>query len=305
MTENNSALKIEKTISVSTAVETHAVLIDWNDELWIFINSVERKETSVFKLDSSFFLKEYTPLPLLITSATLCEKEIVLSGANIEGKPLIIAINNSGEIQSLNILEIIPTIWPVIACSNKIFIAWQENANEIDRGNLNLETSKIEKLPAISVNNPPAMLFPLKETIFAAISEKNKTQLVNLISNEISNLDISQPITVGETIDAIFYGWLETNFVCLKFLKEDKQVNFPMKKASLGNLKAISGNEATLWIQKRELQMDDTYQWKSTIIQENTEMFEIDGFIYTVKSWNDRLVLIQNSRIILLKKFTI
>ncbi len=286
-------------------METHAVLIDWNNELWIFINSVERKETSVFKLDSSFFLKEYTSLPLLTTSATLCKKKIVLSGANSNGKPLIIAINNSGEIQSLNILEIVPTIWPVIVFSNKPFIAWQENANEIKRGKLNLGTGKIEKLPAISINNPPALLFPLKEIIFVAISEKNKTRLINLINNEISNLDISQPITVGETIDSSFYGWLETNSVCLKFLKKDKQINFPMKKASLGNLKAISGNEATLWIQKRELQMDDTYQWKSTIIKENTEMFEIDGFIYTVKSWTDRLVLIQNSKIILLKKFTI
>lgn len=303
MIDNNSVLKIEKTISLPIAVETHAVLIDWNDELWIFINSVERKEASVFKLDSSFFLKEYTSLPLLITSATLCKKEIVLSGANIEGKPLIIAINNSAEIQSLNTLEIIPIIWPVTACSNKTFIAWQENTNEIERGNLNMETSKMEKLPAISVSNPPAMLFPLKETIFAVISEKNKTLLFNLINNEISNLDISQPITVGETIDTIFYGWMETHAVCLKFLKNGKQVNFPINKASIGNLKAISGNVVTLWIQKRELQMDDSYQWKSTIIQENTEMFEIDGFIYAVKSWNDRLVLIQNSRIILLKKF--
>ncbi len=303
MTENNSALKIEKTISLPMTVESHTVLVDWDDELWIMINSIQNKETFIFKMNASLSFEKMVSLPLLSTSSTICKNKLIITGSNFEGKPKIISLNNLGEIQEEIILDHTPTIWPVIACSNKIFIAWQENANEIDRGNLNMETSKIEKLPSISVKNPPAMLFPLKETVFAAISEKNKTQLVNLISNEISDLDISQPITVGETSNSIFYGWLETATVCLKFLKKDKQINFPMKKASLGNLKAISGKEATLWFQKRELQMDDTYQWKSTIIQENIEMFEIDGFIYTAKSWNDRLVLIQNSRIILLKKF--
>ncbi|MDP2686430.1 MAG: hypothetical protein Q8O62_04355 [Aequorivita sp.] len=305
MTENNSALKIEKTISLPMTVESHTVLVDWDNELWIMINSIQNKETFIFKMNASLSFEKMVSLPLLSTSATICKNKLIITGSNFEGKPKIISLNNLGEIQEEIILELTPTIWPVITCSNKIFFAWQEDADEIKYGSLDLEKNEIDNLPAISVNNPPAKLFPLKETIYASFSEKNKTQLVNLINNEISNLDISQPITVGETIDAIFYGWLETNSVCLKFLKKDKQINFPMKKASLGNLKAISGNEATLWIQKRELQMDDSYQWKSTIIQENTEMFEIENFIYAVKSWNDRLVLIQNSRIILLKKFSI
>ena len=301
MIHNNSVLTIEKTIALPIAVETHAVLIDWNDELWIMINSVQNKETFIFKLNLSFSFEKIINLSLLSNSATICKNKLFIMGSNFEGKPVIISINNLGEIQNEINLEVIPTIWPVTTCSNKVFIAWQENSTEIERGNLNIETTNIDKLPPISISNPPAMLFPLKETIIATILEKNQTRLINIITQEISNLDISQQIAVGETSDSVFYGWLEKDNVCLKFLEKDKQVNFKIEKASLGNLKAVSGREATLWIQKQEMTIDDDYKWKSIIIQENTDAFEIEGFVYTVGSWGDRIVVIQNSEIILLK----
>jgi hypothetical protein len=302
MIKNNSFLKIEKTISLPIAVETQAIVITWNEELYILINSAANKETFVFKLNTSLSFEKIARLPLLSTSATICKHQLIVIGANSEGKPLVIAINNSGEIQKENILEITPTIWPVMACSNETIIAWQENATEIERGYFNVETNKIEKLPSISVSNPPAIIFPLKEEIVATLSEKNKTHLINLTSGEITNLDISQPMAIGKTINSIFYGWLEKDTVSLKFLKNSKEVNFHLKNASLGKLNAISGKEATLWIQKQETEIDNDYQWNSAIIQENTAIFEIEGFIYAVGSWNDKIILIQSSRLILLKK---
>lgn len=302
MIHNNSVLTIEKTIALPIVVETHAVLIDWNDELWIMINSVQNKETFIFKLNLSLSFDKIINLPLLSNSATICKNKLFIMGSNFEGKPVIISINNLGEIQNEINLEVTPTIWPVITFAHKIFIAWQENSTEIERGNLNIETTKIDKLPSISISNPPAMLFPLKKMILASFSEKNKVHLINLGSNEVSQLDISQQIAVGETSDSVFYGWLEKDNVCLKFLEKDKQVNFKIEKASLGNLKAVSGREATLWIQKQEMTIDDDYKWKSIIIQENIDPLEIEGFVYTVGSWGDRIVVVQNSEIILLKK---
>ncbi|MBK5212346.1 MAG: hypothetical protein JJE55_01645 [Flavobacteriaceae bacterium] len=302
MKENKAILKIAKTISLPIVIETHAVLVCWDEVVYILINVLANKETILFKLNASLDFEKMAQLPLLSTSATICKKQLIVTGADFEGKPMIIAINNSGEIQWQNTLEFTPTIWPLTTCSNKLFIAWQENTNQIERGNLNLVAHKIERLSPISVSSPPAILFPLKETIFAAISEKNKTTLINLISNKIANLDISQQITIGETTDAIFYGWLEPNTVFLKFLKNDKLVDFPINKASLGKLKAISGKEATFWLQKQESTIDEDNKWQSVVIQENTDVFEIDGFVFSVIAWKDSLAVIQNSKLILLKK---
>lgn len=300
MTENFS-LKIEKIISLPITIETHAVSINWNEDLWVLINLTATKETFIYRLNASLNFEKIVSLPFLSTSATICKNKLFIIGADFKGKPVLISINKFGKILTNHTLEFTPTIWPVIAYSNKLFIAWQENETEIERGNFNMETNKIEKLKPISISNPPAIFCALKETVFATISEKTETRLINLISDEIIKLDISQQITIGKTIETIFYGWMENNTVCLKFLKKNKQINFPIKNASLGKLKAISGNLATFWLQNRQMQMSDEYQWKSIIIQEKTSVFEIEGFIFTVGSWNNRIVLVQNSRIILLK----
>ena len=302
MKEIKAILKISKTISLPIAIETHAVLVNWDETLFILINVLAIKETVLFKLNSLSEFEKMAQLPLLSTSAIVCKKQLIVTGANFDGKPIIIAIKNSGEIKWQNTLEFNPTIWPITACSNKLFIAWQENINQIERGHLNLSTHKIERLSPILVISPPALLFPLKETIFAAISEKNKTHLINLISNEITNLDISKQITIGETNDTIFYGWLEPNTVFLKFLKNDKLVDFTINKASLGKLKAISGKEATFWLQKQESTIDEDNKWQSVVIQENTDVFKIDGFVFSIIACKDSFVVIQNSKLILLTK---
>lgn len=302
MKKNSSSFKIEKIIGLPIFVETHAILMDWNGELWIFINAAENKETFAFKLNASFAFEKITTLPLLSTSAIVCEKMIIISGANADGNPMVVAIDNSGKIQYKNLLNITPIIWPVLSFNKEVFIAWQENQNEIERGILNLKTNKIEKFPAILVEKPPVILFPLKETLLATITKNNKINIVDLHNGKTVAEDILQQVSIGKAQEGVFYGWLEGNKICIKQHINDESDCIPLKNASLGNLKAISGNEVTLWIQNRELTIDGNYQWKSTIIQENTDLFEIEGFVYSVISLEKRFVAIQNSKLILFKK---
>tara|TARA_R110000823_G_scaffold315579_1_gene448349 strand:+ start:133886 stop:134803 length:918 start_codon:yes stop_codon:yes gene_type:complete len=305
MTKYKSFLKIEKTVSLPVAVETNAVLVSWKESLFILTNSIAKRETFVFKMSDSFTFEKIKTLPILSTSAHIFEGQIIVSGSDNDGKAIIVAINFSGEILQKVPLEITPSIWPMVGGTDKIYVAWQKKADEIKRGILNFNNSEIEQLQQIPVENPPAKLIAVPKTLFAIISEKNKTIVIDLITTEQYSLNITRPITFGQTDEALFFGWVESDRVCLKFQHSDEKYCVASKNANIGKLQAVSGNEVTLWLQKQEMDIDGNYQWKSAIIQKDVEAFEIDNFIHTVGAWNGMLVAVQESKIIFLKKQTI
>ncbi len=302
MTKYKSFLKIEKTVSLPVAVETNAVLVSWKESLFILTNSIAKRETFVFKMSDSFTFEKIKTLPILSTSAYIFEGQIIVSGSDNDGKAIIVAINFSGEILQKIPLEITPSIWPKVGGTDKIYVAWQEKADEIKRGILNFNNSEIEQIQQIQVENPPAKLISVPKTLFTIISEKNKTIVIDLITNEQHSLNISQSITVGQSNEDIYFGWMESNTVCLKFQHSEEKHCVASKNANTGKLQAVSGNEVTLWLQKQEMDIDGNYQWKSAFIQKDVEVFEIDNFIHTVGAWNGMLVAVQESKIIFLKK---
>jgi len=305
MTNYKSFLKIEKTVSLPVAVETNAILVSWKESLFILTNSIAKRETFVFKMSDSFTFEKIKTLPILSTSAYIFESQIIVSGSDNEGKAIIVALNFSGEILQKIPLEITPSIWPMVGGTDKIYVSWQEKADEIKRGILNFNTSEIEQLQQIPVENPPAKLIAVPKTLFAIISEKNKSTIIDLITNGQHSINIAQPITVGQADEALFFGWVESDRVCLKFQHSEEKYCVASKNANVGKLQAVLGSEATLWLQKQEMDIDGNYQWKSAIIQKDVEVFEIDNFIHTVGAWNGMLVAVQESKIILLKKQTI
>ncbi|HNP66917.1 MAG TPA: hypothetical protein PKH16_03345 [Aequorivita sp.] len=305
MTKYKSFLKIEKTVSLPVAVETNAVLVSWKESLFILTNSIAKRETFVFKMSDSFTFEKIKTLPILSTSAYIFESQMIVSGSDNDGKAIIVAINFSGEILQKIPLEITPSIWPKVGGTDKIYVAWQEKADEIKRGILNFNNSEIEQIQQIQVENPPAKLISVPKTLFTIISEKNKTIVIDLITNEQHSLNISQSITVGQSNEDIYFGWMESNTVCLKFQHSEEKHCVASKNANTGKLQAVSGNEVTLWLQKQEMDIDGNYQWKSAIIQKDVEAFEIDNFIHTVGAWKGMLVAVQESKIIFLKKQTI
>ncbi len=302
MESYSSHFCIEKIIALPISVETNAILLDWGEELWVFINIVENKETFVCKVNISLEIEKITTLPHLSTSAITSEKNIFISGADAEGNPKIIAIDGSGKIQWENSLKIAPIIWPVMAYNEKIFIAWQEKIGEIERGYLSMETTEIEKLPAILVENPPAILFPIQTTILATVTKNNKISIVDLLNKKEIAENVLYQLTIGKLEEGIFYGWQDGNKICMKNHFNNKTECISLKNASLGKLKAISGNEPTLWLQNQEMTVDGADQWKSTIIQESTKLFEIQGFVYSVVSWREKFAAVQNSKLIIFKK---
>lgn len=302
MTKYKSFLKIEKTVSLPVAVETNAVLVSWKESLFILTNSIAKRETFVFKMSDSFTFEKIKTLHILSTSAFIFESQMIVSGSDNDGKAIIVAINFSGEILQKVPLEITPSIWPMVGGTDKIYVAWQEKADEIKRGILNFNNSEIEQIQQIQVENPPAKLIAVPKTLFTIISEKNKTIVIDLITNEQHSLNISQSITVGQSNEDIYFGWMESNTVCLKFQHSEEKHCVASKNANTGKLQAVSGSEAALWLQKQEMDIDGNYQWKSAIIQKDVEIFEIDSFIHTVGAWNGMLVAVQESKIIFLKK---
>ena len=143
MTKYKSFLKIEKTVSLPVAVETNAVLVSWKESLFILTNSIAKRETFVFKMSDSFTFEKIKTLHILSTSAFIFESQMIVSGSDNDGKAIIVAINFSGEILQKVPLEITPSIWPMVGGTDKIYVAWQEKADEIKRGILNFNNSEI------------------------------------------------------------------------------------------------------------------------------------------------------------------
>lgn len=300
MTDFKPYLKTERIISLPIAVETNALLISWREELFILINALATRETLVYKLNTFEFGK-LTSLPLLATSAVTCKDQMVVSGSDETGNLILAAIDFNGKILKKISPDITPSVWPILGCSEKIYLAWQQQSIEIQRGSFSLGSMKIQQLPPIRIATTSVKLEATSQSIYAVISKKDQTTILDLITSETYALPRLQTVSIGHTEEGLFFGWIDRDQVYLKFQHSEEKHCFSLENPNSGKLNAISGRKATVWFQYREMNLDGDYQWKSAIIQKDTAIFKIENFIHTIGAWQDMLVAVQDKKIILLK----
>ncbi len=300
-----SNLHQEKVIALPIAVETHALATEWNDDLWVLINQPGEHQTALLKVTPDYTVTLVGKVPTLASSSALCGEELIISGSDSVGNVVILAINSSGSILWQHSPDINkPTTWPEVTCDTHPLIAWQDKPASVQWGVLNPANGSLERWPENKVGQPPAKLYAWRETLLAAWAEMGELHILDLRkgSEQVVPVDEGRvaDFSVARSKNGIYYGWTAAGKAY--WMLPPSTTFYPLPHDSHGTFNLISGGPPLVWVQESEDDIDENLNWKSTLIPADSHPHSVSGYVFAVTWWQQKVALVQQSNIILLKK---
>ena len=306
MSQTTPCLQLEKMILLPVSVESHALAQKWQEDLWLLINQPGDRETQLLKITSSHRVEIIAALPILAASMTNCNQQMIVTGSNAEGRPLVIGLDAQGRL----LWEYLfsgpePTTWPVAACGPMPTIAWQQTPDKIEVGMLDMKSATLFRKPAITVGAPPAKIFSWKNKIWGVWAEKNGLHIVDL-AEAIERVVLTDGIyanefSIGQSSEGTYFGWTAGNQAYWLLPETSLPTSVVLENAAGGTFSLISGEAPLIWIQKSKEGLDGNLEWESTLVLQDTKPHILDGFVFIVSWWQQRVVVVNQSRILLLK----
>ena len=307
MSQMTSCLDSEKTIPLPVVIDSHAIAYEWNDALWLLINRFSEQKTHVYKITQDHKIVLVSKLSMMSSTASSCDDQLIITGSNSVGKPIIIAINAEGEqIWNHVLSEMNPITWPVTSCGDELLLTWQESIDTLEVGSLNTKTNVFQRQSQILVETPPLTLYAWKNHMHSIWLDNKQIHDMDVSKNEKSlierNGDYADNFTMGIADDNLYYAWATKDQVSLKFSEEKKVQSVKVENASGGDIIAVSGKEPLIWIQRADMDIDENIIWKSALVIPGKEIYKINEYVYAVSWWQDKIVVVHPNRLLILQK---
>ena len=305
MSQMTSCLDSEKSIPLPVEIDSHAIVYEWNDTLWLFINRFSEQKTHVYNMNKAYELALLTELSMMSSTVVSCKNELVVTGSNSEGKPVIIGINSEGDqIWSHFFSEINPITWPVTSCGNEMVIAWQESINTLEVGILNTKNNSLQSQTKVNIETPPVTLYSWKNHMHGIWLDRNQIHDIDLLKNQETIIDLdgvySNNISFGITNDLPYLGWTTKDWVYFKYLEGGTIESVKVENLTTGEMSVISGTAPLLWIQSQSLDLDESRNWKSVLVVPGMDVYNVNGYVYAVGWWQNKIVVAHSSKLVIL-----
>lgn len=305
MSKTFGSLMIKKAIALPLAVESHAIAQEWNEELWLLINQPGRKKSQVLKVTSSHELQVISSLPIIAASVIECDQQMIITGANPNGQPIVFGINSEGEIiWKYSFSGVVPITWPLAACGDRVMLAWQQTPDKIETGLLDPKSSKLLLRDPVIVQSQPAKIFAFKDKLLVGWSEKTGIHIIKLLAEQeqvlLSNEVQADAFSVGECKEGIYFGWRIGNhaYWLLPFTKLPSRID--LGNINGGTFNLVKGGDPLIWVQKSVYGIDGDLQWTSNLISQKRNSYTVEGYVYAVLWWNQMLVIVNQSKLLFL-----
>lgn len=302
-----SCLDSEKTIPLPVVIDSHAIAYEWNETLWLLVNRFSEQKTNVYNINLDDEITLVTELPMMSSTVVSCKNELVITGSNSIGKPLIIAINSEGgQIWSHVLSEIDPITWPVTSCGKELLLAWQESIDTLELGNLNTKTNAFIRQSKVKIKTPPVTLYSWKNHIHGVWLDNKQIHDIDLSKKQETIIDrngeYADNFVLGIANDSVYYAWATPDLVKFKFSEGGKIQSVKVKNASDGEITSVSGEVPLIWIQHQNPSIDDDINWESDLVIPGTEIYNIKEYVYAVSWWQGKIVIVLPSRLVILQK---
>lgn len=306
MTPKASCLQTEKIIPLPVTVESNAIALEWKEDLWILVNQPGLKNTRLLKINSSYETEIVSTLPILASSTACCEQQMIVTGSDSNGKPLALGLDSGGKpLWEFHFPDVAPVNWPVASCGDKPFLAWQGTHEKVEVGLLDIESKILLRRPVLSVPNPPVRFFAWKGNCRAGWTEKGRIIINDLMDGnktEIGTNNIrTREYAVGQTSEGKYYGWIIGNQVFWLLPEKPLSGSVNIANASMGTLKLISGGIPLMWIQRLLQDDDKNPEWESILVIPDKKPYILNGFVFSVAWWQNKVVIVNHSKVLLLK----
>lgn len=307
MSKTASYLQLEKIIPLPIHAESNALAQEWNKELWIWINQPQRKSSLLLKAKEPGQINVVAELPIMANAMNCHEQQMIVTGSKNKGQPYICGLDSNGQVLwDFLFSNIKPITWPVAACSSPPVIAWQETTGKIEVGLMDVQSRSILRKPTFTVDNPPARLFSWKNQIWGLWREKGKIHVIDFVKGNrqevLTDNIYASEFSLGHSNEGNYFGWNNGNQPVWLLPKKSSATSVGLEGDSLGTIRLISGNIPLMWVQKSNVGINGNMEWESTFVLPGEKYYTVDGFVFAVAWWQQRIALVKNSAVFLLKK---
>src|SRR5262249_51646021 len=127
------ALQTAGTIALPVAVETSAWAVPVGGEVRVLINQPGSTQTTQLRVLPKHRVEPLPPLPIVVGGAAGCGRELVVTGADAKGLPLVLGVADDGKTTwQTSIDGPTPTLWPVPGCAPQPIICWQTSFDKLE-----------------------------------------------------------------------------------------------------------------------------------------------------------------------------
>lgn len=306
MSQLKPCLQTEKIIPLPFTTESNAIAQEWRGDMWLLINQPGKQQTQLLNIKQDYEIKEIASLPIVASSLCSSKEHLIVTGANSDGNPLILALDaNGNRVWEYIVKDIKPITWPVVAYRTELVLAWQQIPERIEMGFLNINSSKLKITSPIAVENPPARIISWKNLIWASWFEQGKIHITDLVENNkqiISCKDLNVgDYSVGQSGEGTYYGWIKGKKAYWLLPASQSPGSIILENDANGTFNLISGGEPLIWVQTSKPDIDKTLVWTSTLIIPGKDPFLVEDYVFTVAWWQQKVVLVKQSMVLLLQ----
>jgi hypothetical protein len=286
-------------------VTTAARLAVAGADLHLWINGPNSGTTTWLRLDAQQHLTSLPLLDFTCAGVAICGDDLLLTGADAAGEPLVTALTPAGETRWRHALQgPAPTIWPTPYCAGDPLIAWQTGAEVLHTARVS--GAGIGKQRTVPVGFPPLHLAADGQTLRAVWADPDGVRGLEIAGNRPQPLHIPMRYPDGLALGGGEQGWQlawQQGMVVHHARWSTANglgaaIGVELGAAAGGRLALVGGHRPLVWAQRAVYGVDERVTWASALALPHLQPLLLDGLVHAVGWWGERLVVVGANRLL-------
>ncbi len=305
---NASSLRPVDVLALPLAVETSAQAVQLGEELRILINQPGLKYTTHLRLLPTLEIEDLPPLPLVAAGVAQCADELLVTGADEAGAPVVMRVAADGKLLWQFKLEgASPTRWPAPFCATQSYIVWQTSLDKIEVASCG--PNGIVDSRSFSVGGPPLSVAAGSRAVWAAWNDATQIHCLEITEQASRSLRLAATFPNGVAICACSEGaclaWIEAGSVFFtRINSETESAENPIKldlENAGGTLSVVSGTQPLVRASRADFDAGEEVEWMNALVLPGKSPVIFKGFVHAIAWWGEMLAVIGWEQIYLLK----
>lgn len=300
------SFKLDGRIGLPVAVQTAAYVVPLEDDLYLWINGPDGGETTQLRITKTRQIEELPMLDIVTGGAVYCQKEFILTGTDLEGRPVVLRVTTDGIETWRTVVEgTLPTIWPSPYCIGQPVIVWQTSPDRMYVAEV--KANRLSHLHSVDVAMPSIKMTSDGQAIYAVWADSSGVRGFQISVTDIKPIHSPMPypdnLAIGTAQGTVFIAWQQGHSVSLGELNAGaKALHILFDASSVSGFTLVSGSKPLLWMQQNTYgDHEDIMHWSSALALPHGAPLLIDGLVHRVAWWGDTLVVVGSLEILFFK----
>jgi hypothetical protein len=287
-------------------VESAAWAAQVRDDLFVLINRPGMSETGLVRVRQHagripVYEVEHLPsLPLVSAGTSECHEQLLVTGADATGHAVVLGSTSTGQVAwRLPFQGPRPVRWPVPGCAWEPVLVWQESRSALEVASV--VSGGISGRRSFPVGGPPLSISVGARAVWAAWIEPTGIEMLEIRQHDARNLrmpvEFPGDVDIGVNASGTCIVWTQAGAaffarVGSNGLPAEPPVPLDLGHARGGRLALIPGPEPLVWAQRVGFIESEGQEWTSSLVLPGRASLTIDGLVYAVTWWGDRVAVV-------------